>query len=177
MAGARVGAESGGVDDVGWDSALFGEPGQHGTAGWAAEVLRAGDRVLVELIDDLLVDRAGRLRRGPGDRDGPERAAPAVGRWLRRQTCAVGEPVEGVANVVGVADGEEEVDGGAAVAASMAVPTFVSAAGSEHAERGCLAGLGVVGVGAGPHADERPAAGPEQFVGEGFEVHAGGGGG
>src|SRR5919106_6386679 len=136
MAGARVGAEAGGVDDVGWDGAPFGEPGQHGTAGWAAEVLRAGDRVLVELTDDRRVAGAGRPGRGPGDRDGPERAAPAVGRWLRRQTCAVGEPVEGVADVVGVAGGEEEVDGGAAVAASVAVPTFVSAAGGEHAERG-----------------------------------------
>src|SRR5918994_4016262 len=102
VAGAGVGAESGGVDDVGWDSALFGEPGLHGTAGWAAEVLRAGARVLVELIDDLRVDRAGRLGRGPGNRDGPERAVPAVWRRLRREARAVGEPVEGVADVVGV---------------------------------------------------------------------------
>src|ERR687898_2354372 len=133
MAGARVGAESGGVDDVGWDSALFGEPGQHGTAGWAAEVRRAGDRVLVELIDDLLVDRAGRLRRGPGDRDGPERAAPAVGRWLRRQTCAVGEPVEGVADVVGVAGGGGGGDGGGPRAPAVAGAAPMSAAGGGQA--------------------------------------------
>src|SRR5918994_5382608 len=135
MAGARVGAESDGVDDVGWDSAPFGEPGQHGTAGWAAEVLRAGNRVLVELTDDLLVDRAGRLRRGPGDRDGPERAAPAVGRWLRRQTYAVGEPVEGVADVVGVAGGGGGGGGGGAVAASPGGAALVFAPRRGNGER------------------------------------------
>ena len=85
----------------------------------------------------------------------------------------MGEPVEGVADIVGVAGGEEEVDGGAAVAASVAVPALVPVAGGEDAERGCPAGLGVVRVGAGPHPDRGSGPWAEELVGEGLEVDPG----
>jgi hypothetical protein len=56
---------------------------------------------------------------------------------------ALGEVFEGLAD--GDAGGfEEEVDGGAAGAAGVAVPTLMAAVGGEDADGGCAAGLGSV---------------------------------
>jgi hypothetical protein len=138
VAGARVGADAVGSEYVVVEAACV-QVVEHGLAGGAPEGGFAASHVVVEGSSREHRGLWARCEAGLGLDSTYEPQGPAFGGG----TGSLGEVFESLA------DGdagrfEQQVDGGAAGAAGVAVPALMTAVGGEDADGGCAAGLGSV---------------------------------